>query len=158
MQQLKDVETQDFDEDGNLDIVISGNFYGPDVEAWRYDAGYGLLLRGDGKGGFIPQDALSSGICIHGDSRGIIALPSYNNTRIALCAPTNGGYVQTFISKPLNSEIVMAAPTQRYAVVELKNGKNRKHEFYCGSGYLSQSANFLVKSKQVKKVTLKSGR
>ncbi len=149
---------QDFDEDGNLDIVISGNFYGPDVEAWRYDAGYGLLLRGDGKGGFIPQDALSSGICIHGDSRGIIALPSYNNTRIALCAPTNGGYVQTFISKPLNSEIVMAAPTQRYAVVELKNGKNRKHEFYCGSGYLSQSANFLVKSKQVKKVTLKSGR
>ncbi|HRI31015.1 MAG TPA: VCBS repeat-containing protein, partial [Candidatus Kapabacteria bacterium] len=146
---------QDFDEDGNLDIVISGNFYGPDVEAWRYDAGYGLLLRGDGKGGFIPQDALHSGICIHGDSRGIIALPSHSNARITLCAPVNGGYVQTFVTRPLTSEIITITPTQRYAMVELKNGKQRKHEFYCGSGYLSQSANFLIKSKQVKKIILK---
>lgn len=147
---------QDFDEDGNLDIVLSGNFYGPDIEAWRYDAGYGLLLRGDGKGGFIPEDASASGIRIQGDARGLVAFPTHNNKKITLCAAVNNGSMQTFSSRPLSAELVIVPPQEQYAILELKNGKSRKQEFYCGSGYLSQSANIVLKTKHVKKITFKS--
>ena len=31
----------------------------------------------------------------------------------------------------------------QYAIIELKNGKKRKEEFYYGASYLSQSSRFL---------------
>ena len=42
----------DFDGDGNLDVVINANDYGTEVQSGRYDALNGLLLKGDGKGNF----------------------------------------------------------------------------------------------------------
>ncbi len=45
---------EDFDGDGNTDILLVGNSYSPDVETGRYDAGNGLLLSNDGKGNFQP--------------------------------------------------------------------------------------------------------
>ena len=38
--------TDDFDGDGNLDILISGNDYGTDVSTGRYDACNGIFLKG----------------------------------------------------------------------------------------------------------------
>ncbi len=42
----------DVNADGNLDVVLCGNDYGNEVSAGRYDAMNGLVLLGDGKGGF----------------------------------------------------------------------------------------------------------
>jgi hypothetical protein len=39
----------DLDEDGNLDVLLTGNSFSTEVMAGRYDAGYGLCLLGDGK-------------------------------------------------------------------------------------------------------------
>jgi hypothetical protein len=44
----------DFDGDGNLDVLINGNDFGTEVSVGRYDALNGLLLKGDGKGNFQP--------------------------------------------------------------------------------------------------------
>jgi hypothetical protein len=49
---------QDFNGDGNLDILLAGNNRSVEVETGPLDAGMGQLLLGDGRGGF--QCAVSS--------------------------------------------------------------------------------------------------
>ena len=45
----------DFDKDGIPDILIAGNMYNAEIETPRYDAGTGLVLKGNGKGDFSLQ-------------------------------------------------------------------------------------------------------
>jgi hypothetical protein len=42
-----------------------------------------------------------------------------------------------------------ASRDDSYALVNLKNGKTRRHEFYFGSTYLSQSSRSLKLSKEI---------
>jgi len=62
----------DFDGDGNLDLLINGNDYGTSIGIGRYDAFNGLLLKGDGAGGFIPLSMLQSGINIPGNGKALL--------------------------------------------------------------------------------------
>lgn len=59
----------DFDTDGNLDIVLAGNLYNAEVETPRNDASFGLYLQGDGEGNFTPRTLTESGLKIVGDVR-----------------------------------------------------------------------------------------
>jgi hypothetical protein len=65
------IATGDFDNDGKTDILLGGNFYESKPEAGIYDASYGVLLKGDGKGGFttVPYD--KSGLSVRGAVRDI---------------------------------------------------------------------------------------
>ena len=65
------IAVEDFDQDGNLDIVVGGNLYNAEVETPRNDASYGMWLKGDGKGNFETQWARDSGLVILGDVRAI---------------------------------------------------------------------------------------
>jgi hypothetical protein len=47
------IAAEDFDKDGNTDILMGGNFYQSKPETGIYDASYGTMLKGDGKGNFI---------------------------------------------------------------------------------------------------------
>jgi enediyne biosynthesis protein E4 len=60
---------QDFDGDGRVDILLGGNFDGVTPLLGRYDASYGLLLRGDGTGGFASVDLAETGLLIEGQVR-----------------------------------------------------------------------------------------
>jgi hypothetical protein len=66
---IQSFQVQDFDKDGNPDILVAGNFYSPDFMTGRYDASIGLLLKGDGKGGFMPLSSRESGVSLKGDVR-----------------------------------------------------------------------------------------
>ena len=57
----------DFDKDGLDDIVIAGNLYNSEVETPRNDAGQGLFLKRNAKGGFDPVRGYNSGLFIPGD-------------------------------------------------------------------------------------------
>ena len=46
----------DFNQDGSLDLALSGNFYPNEVHEGRQDASRGLLLLGDGKGNFTSAN------------------------------------------------------------------------------------------------------
>lgn len=61
----------DFNGDGNLDIILAGNFYPLNIQMGRYDASYGNLLLGDGKGGFKVISNSNSGIAIRGEVRSL---------------------------------------------------------------------------------------
>lgn len=61
----------DFNSDGNLDVVLAGNLYNAEVETPRGDASFGLYLQGDGTGNFDPKTMMESGLKIIGDVRGM---------------------------------------------------------------------------------------
>lgn len=68
------LHAEDFDDDGDLDLLAGGNFYYAKPEVGRYDAGRGLVLLNDGKGNFRALSAPESGVNVPGEIRAIIAL------------------------------------------------------------------------------------
>ncbi|TNJ45630.1 VCBS repeat-containing protein [Tamlana fucoidanivorans] len=58
---INNILIEDFDSDGNKDILVSGNLYGSEIETPRNDAGIGLFLKGNGQGDFTPIPTLKSG-------------------------------------------------------------------------------------------------
>jgi hypothetical protein len=65
---------KDIDRDGIPDILLGGNFYRAKPEVGRYDASYGLFLKGDGKGGFKPVPTRDSGFFSDGEVRDMVSL------------------------------------------------------------------------------------
>ena len=61
----------DFNNDNNLDIALSGNMFGSEVETPRNDAGNGNLLLGDGFGNFNALTINESGFYTPGDVKGL---------------------------------------------------------------------------------------
>jgi hypothetical protein len=63
------IAIQDMDGDRKNDILLGGNLYNVKPEAGRYDASYGTLLKGDGKGGFQTVPQRMTGIQLRGQAR-----------------------------------------------------------------------------------------
>lgn len=81
---------QDFTGDTYLDILIAGNKYGMEVETGRCDAGTGLLLKGDGKGNFLPLSPLQSGFWANLDVRDLALLKKAGKPAFIIVANNNG--------------------------------------------------------------------
>jgi len=79
----------DFDGDGTTDLVVAGNFDGVTPREGRYDASYGLLLHGDGHGGFTAVDMEQSGLAIDGQVRRMTLLKRANGDRVVVVAKNN---------------------------------------------------------------------
>ena len=62
---------RDLDGDGKTDLLVAGNFDAVQPEIGRMSAGYGLVLRGDGRGQFTPLRAVESGFSVPGQARDI---------------------------------------------------------------------------------------
>ena len=63
------IEALDYDGDGKLDLVLAGNFFDVLPEIGRYDASFGTVLRGDGKGGFAAVPNAQTGFFVRGQVR-----------------------------------------------------------------------------------------
>lgn len=59
----------DFNRDGHLDALVTGNFYPNEVNMGRQDASRGLLLKGNGKGDFTALGPETTGFRVIGDAR-----------------------------------------------------------------------------------------
>lgn len=68
----------DIDGDGREDVLVSQNFFEVAPGDSRLDAGRGLLLRGDGRGGLESVPAQKSGLAVYGDGRAV-ALCDYDH-------------------------------------------------------------------------------
>jgi hypothetical protein len=68
------INALDYDHDGNTDLLLCGNINKARLRFGKYDANYGMLLKGDGKGNFnyIPQQ--QSGFKIKGDVRSVLEI------------------------------------------------------------------------------------
>jgi hypothetical protein len=142
------VTVGDMDGGGAEDIFLSQNFFAVQPETARYDAGRGLWLRGDGKGGFQTVSGLESGILVYGEQRGC-ALGDYDaDGRVDLVVGQNAGATKLFrnqTGKP-GLRIRLKGGDENFsgigAVIRLKfDGRlGPAREIHAGSGYWSQDS------------------
>jgi enediyne biosynthesis protein E4 len=72
----------DLNNDGNIDLIVGGNFFWAKPEVGRYDGLDGLVLLGDGKGNFSPLSSQKSGLKVKGETRRIAMLRSKKGLEI----------------------------------------------------------------------------
>ncbi|MGH7639087.1 MAG: VCBS repeat-containing protein [Gemmatimonadaceae bacterium] len=80
----------DFDGDGRVDVLLGGNFSGVTPARGHYDASYGLLLRGNGAGGFTAMDMQRSGIRIAGEVRDLDLVQVSGRSAVAVARNDDG--------------------------------------------------------------------
>lgn len=138
----------DFDGDGNDDLALSQNFFPLQPEVPRQDAGRGLLLRGDGKGGFAAVSGQESGIRVYGEQRAIAAADFDADGRVDLLIAQNGGPAKLFrnlLAKP-GVRVMLAGSSANPEAIgaslrfrsEGRVGPRR--EIQSSSGWLSQNS------------------
>ena len=91
---INDVLIDDFNQDGNMDILVGGNLYASEVETPRSDAGIGSILLGDGQGSFNPISYKLSGINMAGDVKTLALIK--NSGRRTVEVGNNQGPLQLF--------------------------------------------------------------
>jgi hypothetical protein len=100
-----------------------------------------------------------SGFFVNGDAKGLAHL-TLNNGQPLFLATQNRDSLKVFTKSSNSSypEATLIQPERltNSAIIELKNGKKRKHEFYYGSGYLSSSSRLLVRDKSIANIKLHS--
>ena len=64
----------DYDKDGKEDLLLCGNINHSRLRFVKYDANYGVLLKGDGKGNFSYVNQQQSGFNLWGDVRSVISI------------------------------------------------------------------------------------
>jgi hypothetical protein len=131
----------DFDADGNLDVLINGNDFGTHISIGRYDAMNGLLLKGDGNGEFSPLTIQQSGIYIPGNGKALVKMIGPNGSYV-VAASQNRDHVR-FFELSAKKRVVTVNPDDCVATLHFKDGRIRKEEFYYGSSFLSQSSRFI---------------
>ncbi len=89
---INQILVHDYNNDGNLDFVMSGNLYGSEVETPRNDAGYGLFMKGIGNGEFEPVSASISGFFTPGDVKDLATI-DIRGTKYIIVAK-NDDYLQ----------------------------------------------------------------
>ena len=139
----------DLDQDGNLDLLLVGNDYGTDVQVGRYDAGKGLALLGNGKGGFHPLPMAQSGLCANREARSLVELVTATYGERLFLVANNNDTLQTYQHNVPGRTTLPTGhwerlgPTDYAATLQLANGRTRRVEVGYGSGYLSQSSRML---------------
>lgn len=141
--------------DGYLDVLMTGNDYGNEVFAGRYDAFRGICLLGDGRGNFQPLDALRSGFLVDGDGKALARMMSAKGD-VLVIATQNADSLKIFRSNapPRDTPEFSPLPMDQRAYVLFDDGTKEKFEFYYGSGYLSQSSRTMEIPLGVKQMTV----
>ncbi|MEP6467384.1 MAG: VCBS repeat-containing protein, partial [Parafilimonas sp.] len=142
----------DFNNDGNLDVMICGNDFGNEVSNGRYDGMNGLVLLGDGQGNFNPQTILQSGIYIPGNAKALVKLKGADNHYL-IAASQNRGPLELFEKKSFQKNISLKV-NDKLIFIHLKNGKTRKEEVYHGDSFLSQSSSFISVTDTMKSIDI----
>jgi len=133
-------------------VFLSQNFFANEPGTPRLDAGRGLLLLGNGKGGLRPVPGQESGIKVYGEQRGAAVADIDEDGRVDLAVGQNGAGTRLFRNagaKPgLRVRLVgpEGNPKAIGAVVRLKFGQRYGpvREIHAGSGYLSQDSTTVV--------------
>lgn len=147
---------QDIDDDGNLDILMTGNDYGMEPYSGRHDAFNGLILKGDGKGNFLPLPVAQTGFFVKGDAKGLAAIHTAKNEDL-LIATQNQDSLLAFtktVTPGKNKKWISLKADDFCAEITYRNNKKRRLEFYYGSTYLSQSGRYLLLDKEVQKIVI----
>jgi hypothetical protein len=90
------VAVADLDGDGHQDLVLAQNLQATREGLDRLDAGRGLVLRGDGRGGFTPVPGQDSGLILYGEQRACAVADFDADARPDLALTQNGAATALF--------------------------------------------------------------
>jgi hypothetical protein len=68
------ITSLDYDHDGKMDLLLCGNINHARLRFGKYDASFGTLLKGDGKGNFNYINQQQSGFNVWGDVRSVVSV------------------------------------------------------------------------------------
>ncbi len=141
----------DFDGDGAEDVFLSQNYFEVDSETARYDGGRGLLLKGDGRGGFSAVPGQVSGLQIYGEQRGCAAADYDGDGRVDLVVPQNGAVTKLFRNRGARPGLrirVVGADSKGLLGTTIRlmdsKGMGPARQIQTASGYLSQNSTVQV--------------
>jgi hypothetical protein len=83
------IQTIDYNQDGHMDIFLAGNFFDVIPEIGRYDASYGLVLQGSGKGNYTVVMPKESGFFVKGQVRNMQLIQGAGNQDFLILAKNN---------------------------------------------------------------------
>lgn len=83
---------EDFNHDGNVDLLLGGNFFANEAHQGRQDASRGTVLLGNGKGIFQSMDFERSGLDFTGDTRECLFFKNNGTLQVF----SNSGKVQFY--------------------------------------------------------------
>jgi enediyne biosynthesis protein E4 len=138
----------DFDGDGNEDLFLSQNLFCTHPETSRYDSGRGLILKGDGRGGFRAMPGEESGVTVYGEQRGAAVADYDHDGRADLVVTQNAAETRLFrnvAGKPglrVRLEGPPGNPHGIGATIRVGAGQHfgAARELHAGSGYWSQDS------------------
>ncbi|MCH8905113.1 MAG: VCBS repeat-containing protein, partial [Bacteroidetes bacterium] len=99
---------EDFNGDGNEDVLLAGNFYVSEVETGRADAGIGLYLKGNGKGNFTPVKVRESGFFADRDVRDLALIKNYDDSGYSILVANNNDKMQIFLNGSLPGQNIVS--------------------------------------------------
>jgi hypothetical protein len=147
------VVAADFNGDGKEDLFLAQNSAGAHGSNDRADAGVGLVLLGDGRGGWTPLSVQASGIRVHGEQRAAAAADYDADGRVDLVVTQNGDSTRLFRNmggRP-GVEVRFRGPAGnpsgigvRVRAMDASGIAGPAREIRAGSGYLSQDSAVLV--------------
>ncbi len=129
----------DINQDGHLDLIAHGNFFSTETEVEKQDACVGLTLLGEGNGQFSSVPVWQSGFFNKKDGKALSLIFVGQEKRMVLLGTNNNDAMIAFEAQSRPSVLPITF-NDSYALIYFTNGTTRKHEFYIGSGYLSQSS------------------
>ena len=83
------IVVMDVNKDGNADLLLAGNEYQTEMMTGRYDASYGLVLEGNGKGAFTPVNFVKSGLIVEGDVKSLKSIELVNHSQMIIAGVNN---------------------------------------------------------------------
>jgi hypothetical protein len=147
---------EDVNGDGHLDLMINGNDFGTEVSVGYYDALNGLVLLGDGRGGFRPLRILESGMYLPGNGKALVKLRGVGGQTL-VAASQNRGPLKLWEWKKTPQAIPLQ-PGDVRAQVRLADGRTQLRDLSYGHSFLSQSARFLSLGEGVESVLITDGK
>ncbi len=83
------ITSDDYNGDGNMDLILAGNFYGSRLKFGHLDANRGVVLLGNGDGSFLSMPNSKSGLFLDGEVRDVAQLSLSPEKEILIFAPNN---------------------------------------------------------------------
>jgi hypothetical protein len=138
------IQPGDYNQDGLPDIALTGNHLGTDVQLGWYDAFKGLILCGDGKGGFTPHLPAETGFLMAEDGKSLVMLAGRPGQSPYLVAACNNGPAAVYTLPTGRRQVRMFGPHEATATLVWHDGHRQQVEAYPGNAHGAQPSRMIL--------------